>query len=292
MQNMTDEKNTSIGAAGSLTKLARFIKLEHSIFSLPLVLAGAALGTGGLFPNFHTLLWIVTAAAGARVFGMSMNRILDRRMDAANPRTSGRELPSGRMTLQAAWSVALGGLALYLVSCFLLGPVVAALSPVPLVALSGYSLLKRFTPLCHFGIGLVLALAPLGAYVAASGGFAFGADILLLGAFTFCWMSGFDIIYGMQDIESDRSTGVHSIPAALGGKPAAIVAVAVHAVAFVAIVLLFVSGGGRPLAGLSLVVAASAFVYAHLPNVPLHRRFFPVSSIAGIAGALVPLLGT
>lgn len=272
-------------------KLANFIKLEHSLFSLPLVLAGAALGSGRSFPHFYTLILILAAAVGARVFGMSMNRILDRKLDAVNPRTSGRDLPSGSMTLHTAWSVALAGLTLYLVSCVLLGPIVVVLSPIPLVALTGYSLLKRFTPLCHFGIGFVLALAPLGAYVAASGEMSLGYDVLLLSAFTFCWMSGFDIIYGMQDMESDRSTGVHSIPAAIGERAAGTVAITVHALAFVAILLLFISGGGRPFAALSLVVAASALVYAHLPHVPLHRRFFPVSSIAGIAGALVPLLG-
>ena len=272
-------------------KLLRFTKIEHTVFSLPLLFTGAWLGAGQQMPPLRALLLIALAGVGARVMGMSMNRVLDRRLDALNPRTAARELPSGQMSLAVALLVAGAGLATYLLACALLGPLVLSLSPIPAAALIGYSLLKRFTSLCHFGIGVCLGLAPVGAYVAVSGDLQLGPEILLLAAFTFCWISGFDIIYALQDIAADRANGVHSVPAALGSGRAQGVAAAVHAVALAgAIGLVLISGGG-PLAWIAWLVAAGAFVGAYLPMVPLPARFFPLSAIAGIAGALVPLLG-
>jgi len=276
--------------SSGLAKVLRFAKVEHSIFSLPLLFAGAYLGHRG-WPSLSVLALIALAAIGARTLGMAMNRILDRRLDAMNPRTADRELPSGRMSLLAACAVATGGLTLYLLACAALGPVCLRLSPIPAVPLIGYSLLKRFTPLCHFGIGLSLSLAPLGAFVAASGGTAVTAEVLLLAAFTFFWISGFDIIYALLDIESDRKIGVHSLPAAMGARQAQIVAAAGHLLAIAALVLLWqLVGGGLP-AGIATAVAVGAFVAGYWPSLPIRVRFFPVSAVAGIAGAVVPLLG-
>lgn len=282
---------TSDETGGMAAKLARFVKFEHSVFSLPMVLVGAWLGAGKALPSWMTLLLICAAAVGARVFGMAMNRILDRKLDAANPRTCQRELPTGRLSLRAAMTMAMAGLGVYLAACAMLGPTVLMLSPLPVVVLAGYSLLKRFTALCHFGIGLVLAIAPLGAHVAVAGNLAVGPEIMLLSVFAFCWMSGFDVIYGLQDIQSDRTTGVHSLPAALGARPAETAAIFIHACAVAAAGILFVIGGGRWLAAIALGVTGAAFIYAHLPHIPLERRFFPVSAIAGSAGALIPLFG-
>ena len=279
-------------AGGLLTKLMRFTKIEHTVFSLPLVFAGAWLGAGRRVPPLGVLALIVAASVGARVLGMSMNRILDRKLDARNPRTAGRELPAGRLSVRTAGLVALAGGIVYVLACLMLGPVVAMLSPVPLAVLLSYSLLKRFTPLCHFGIGLCLGLAPLAAFVAASGRLDLTGGVLLLSLYAFCWMSGFDIIYSLQDIDSDRRMGVHSIPAALGSRRAQAVAMCVHAVAVAAgAALLRVTGGGV-LATAALAIAAGAYVCAYLPMIPLPARFFPVSAIAGIAGALVPLLAS
>ncbi|TAN37805.1 MAG: hypothetical protein EPN23_04640 [Verrucomicrobia bacterium] len=272
-------------------KIANFVKVEHTIFSLPLLFAGAWLGAGGRMPSLKLLGLIALAGLGARTLGMAMNRILDRRLDLLNRRTVGRELPSGKMTPMQAWGVAFAGLLVYLVACALLGPVCLKLAAIPAVVLISYSLLKRFTPLCHFGIGLCLALGPLGAFVAVSGGTAMTSAVLLLALFTFCWMSGFDIIYALQDLEADRRNGVHSIPAALGSGRAQIVAGLVHAVAVGASAWLWWLVGGGLFAGLALLVATAAFVLAYVEKVPLHVRFFPISAIAGIAGALIPLLG-
>ncbi len=272
-------------------KLLRFTKIEHTVFSLPLLFTGAWLGAGQQMPPLRELALIALAGVGARVMGMSMNRILDRRLDALNPRTAARELPSGQMSLATALLVAGAGLAAYLLACALLGPLVLSLSPIPAAALIGYSLLKRFTSLCHFGIGVCLGLAPVGAHVAVSGDLQLGPEILLLAAFTFCWISGFDIIYALQDIAADRANGVHSVPATLGSGRAQGVAAAVHAIALAGATGLVLISGGGPLAWIAWLVAAGAFVGAYLPMVPLPARFFPLSAIAGIAVALVPLLG-
>ncbi|MEN7974016.1 MAG: 4-hydroxybenzoate octaprenyltransferase, partial [Verrucomicrobiota bacterium] len=244
------------------------------------------LGAGGM-PSVKTLLLIALVGLGARTFGMAINRILDKNIDAKNPRTKNRELPSGKLSLAHGYAVALVGLGFYFVGCALLGSTVLKLSLVPLVPLSIYSLLKRFTPLCHYGIGVCLAAAPLGAFVAVTNNLAFTPEVLLLATFTFCWISGFDIIYALMDVDFDRANGVRSIPAALGPVGAQWVAGVTHLGSIAA--LFFLMDGW--LSGAAAVVSIAAFSAAYLPSIPVHVRFFPISAIAGIAGALVVLLG-
>lgn len=276
---------------GLTVNILRFAKIEHSVFSLPLLFAGAWLGSGGRMPSWKVLVLVAVAGVGARTLGMAMNRILDRRLDALNLRTANRELPAGRMSRAQAWGVAAAGLLSYLAACAALGPVCLKLSPVPAAALVGYSLLKRFTSLCHYGIGVCLGLAPLGAFVAASNGTASGTPVLLLALFAFCWISGFDIIYSLQDIDSDRDTGIRSLPVSLGPTGAQVVAAATHLVSVAAIAELWRVVGHGVWPGVALGVAVAAFLVAYLPNVPLPQRFFPTSAVAGVAGAVVPLLG-
>ena len=273
-----------------MQKLHSFTKVEHTIFSLPLLFAGAWLGAGGQCPSLKTLLLIALVGLGARTFGMAVNRILDKNIDAKNPRTKNRELPSGKLSMAQGYGVALAGIVLYFAGCALLGSTVLKFSLVPLVPLALYSLLKRFTPLCHYGIGVCLALAPLGAFVAVTNSIDFSPAVLLLALFTFGWMSGFDIIYALLDIDFDRAHGVRSIPAALGASKAQLVAAITHLLAFAALVLLWTTTNGV-LSSLSLLVSAGAFGAAYLPTIPVQVRFFPISAIAGIAGALVVLLG-
>ncbi len=279
-------------AAGTWQKLLRFTKIEHTAFSLPLLFAGAWLGGYGHFPAFKIMLLIIVAAAGARIFGMSFNRIFDRRLDAQNPRTAARELPTGALSVRSALLIAGGGLTLYLSACAVLGGWCLTLAPVPLIFLLGYSLLKRVTALCHFGIGLCLAIAPLCAFVAAAGNPWFSAPALVFALFVLCWMSGADIIYAIMDIDSDRLNGVHSLPAKLGAGRATEVAAVLHIAAAVCILLVAALTGAGPAALVSLAVAAAALGLMYLPSIPLPRRFFPISTIAGMAAALVPMLGT
>ena len=270
-------------------KLLNFTKIEHTAFSLPLILAGAWMGAGNQWPAVRTLLLIILAAIGARLFGMSFNRIFDRHIDALNPRTAGRELPSGAMDVMTAMTVALSGLALYLGACIALGRWCVVLSPLPLVPLLTYSLLKRFTPLCHFGIGLCLALAPLGAFVAAAGHPRFTPTVLLFSGFVFFWLSGADIIYALMDMESDRRTGVHSIPAKLGAARAQGVSALAHLLALVCMLWLMGNGAGTA-AGAAFAVTVLFFLMMYLPFIPVPKRFFPISTLAGIAGAVTALL--
>lgn len=270
-----------------LRSLARFTKLEHTVFSLPIVFAGAWLGAGRHMPGAGKLVLIVLAATGGRTLGMAMNRILDREIDALNARTRGRELPSGLLSLRKAWLIAAIGLAVYLVACALLGPLILALSPVPAVFLIGYTLLKRFTCLCHYGIGLVLGMAPLAAYVAVQGRIAVTPDILLLSGFVLFWISGYDIIYALQDQEFDRQYGVHSIPGRFGSAVAQGVALASHAVAWLLLAAFAAGCAEGRLAWVPVACCGVTLGLSYMPWIPLPVRFFPLSAIASITGSLV-----
>jgi len=270
-----------------MKKLHSFTKVEHIVFSLPLLFAGAWLGAGGRCPSIGKLVLIGLVGLGARTFGMAVNRIFDRKIDAQNPRTQKRELAAGTLSLAQGWGVAVAGLLVYFGACFFLGSTVFRLSLLPLVPLSIYSLLKRFTPLCHYGIGVCLAAAPLGAFVAVANHLDFSSEVLGLALFTFCWISGFDMIYALMDIDFDRKNGIRSIPAALGEKGALRVAALTHLVSIAALLFL-VDGWPSALAG---GVAVVAFGLAYWPAIPVPIRFFPISAVAGIAGALVVLLG-
>ena len=276
---------------GAFVRLSNFVKVEHTIFSLPLLLCGAWIGSDHSLPSWRVIGLVFLAGLGARTLGMSLNRILDRDVDAKNARTAGRELPSGKMSLLHAYSVAAAGLLVYLLACAGLGPVCLYLAPVPLIPLGLYSLLKRFTSLCHFGIGVCLGMAPLGAYVAASGGIDFNREILLLGLYSFCWISGFDIIYALQDIDFDRKVGLRSLPASLGVRGAGIVAACVHLLGMLAAAGVWYYSGGGVAAGIAFAVAGGFTLAGHLKCVSLQARFFPCSAFAGVAGAMISILG-
>ena len=273
-------------------RMCNLVKVEHTLFSLPLLFAGAWIGSGYRWPGGRVLLLIAMAGLGARALGMAMNRILDRHLDQLNPRTLGRDLPAGRLTLVQGWCVAVAGLVVYLAACMALGPVCLKLSPLPAAVLIGYSLLKRFTPLCHFGIGLTLAFGPLGAYVAVTGKTEMTPVIMLLSLFTFCWISASDILYALQDIESDRETGVHSIPVSTGPVRARWIAGGVHLIAWLATYWIWRMTGSGLAGAVALCSAGLALALMYYERLPLSFRFFPVSAIAGVAGALVPLLAS
>ncbi len=274
----------------TVQKILQFTKIEHTAFSLPMIFCGAYIGAGSRIPEGSILILIILAAIGARIFGMAFNRIFDRHLDAQNPRTAQRELPSGRLTLSIALTVAFCGLGLYVAACAVLGGYCLILSPLPLIPLLGYSLLKRFTALCHFGIGICLALAPLGAFVAAANGLHFTSSVLLFSMFVFFWMSGSDIIYAILDITSDRLNKIHSLPAKLGAKKALRVSGGVHAAALACLALVMLTSGGAPLGWLFLGLTAMIMMLLYVPAIPISTRFFPISTLAGITGAMVPIV--
>lgn len=268
----------------------RFTKIEHTIFSLPLIFTGAWLGAGRGWPSFSVILLIIVAATGARIFGMSFNRIFDRHIDALNPRTAGRELPAGIMDVPSALMIGIGGLAVYFTACLLLGKWCLWLSPIPLVPLLGYSLLKRYTMLCHFGIGLCLALAPLGAFVAAAGHPRLTTEVVLFSEFVFFWLSGADIIYSVLDVESDRQTGIHSLPARLGVHESLMVAGMSHLASVCCLLAMLITMGAGLAAYVVFGIMLIIFVCLYLPCIPIGWRFFPLASFAGIAGAIAPIM--
>ena len=208
-------------------QIAEFVKIEHTLFSLPFVLIGYFLALEQFDDCIGIdLLWILLAAVGARGLAMTLNRIIDRDIDAANPRTEGRHLASGSMRIQTAWLLSALFLVLLLVSAGLLNTVALAMAWLPVLAFVVYPYTKRFTWLCHFWLGLCLGLAPAGAWVAIAAdvhGWEAITNTKLWAPTIFCislgvvfWIAAFDINYARMDAENDRKQGIHSFPSKFG----------------------------------------------------------------------------
>jgi len=213
-----------------LAETAEMIKVAHSVFALPFAVAAAALAArDGRRWSWTTLLWIVACAVAARTAAMTQNRLVDARLDAANPRTSGRALPAGRVTRGFAVGLVLASSAAFVLCAAQLNALCLALSPVVLLVLLSYPFAKRFTPLAHFWLGASLGLAPVGAWLAVRGELSAMAVPATLGAAVLLWTAGFDVIYACQDVGSDRGLGLHSLPARLGVARALILARILHA---------------------------------------------------------------
>jgi 4-hydroxybenzoate polyprenyltransferase len=221
-----------------LKKFLNFIKIEHTLFSLPVIYSGVFLASKEK-PSNELLLLVLLASIGARTAAMTLNRIIDREIDRRNPRTSGRELPSGGLSLWQVYSILAAGLALYLISAHAISDFCFTLSPIPLIVFIIYPYLKRFTPLAHFGVGLGLAMAPLGGWFAITGSFLNLADGLILPVFTFFWATGFDIIYSTLDEQFDREQNLFSFPSRFGKERALQISAGLHLLAFFALVILF-----------------------------------------------------
>ena len=202
--------------AGIMQKASIFmemVKFPHTIFALPFALSAALLAAGGL-PSGRQLLFIVLAMVGARTAAMSMNRLIDAGIDARNPRTAARAIPAGLLSREAVATAIIISVALLLWSAAMLNPLCLKLSPVALFFLVLYSYCKRFTALAHIVLGICLAAAPIGAWVALKGVIELPA--VILGFLVLFWVTGFDILYALQDLDFDRQAGLHSIPVALG----------------------------------------------------------------------------
>ncbi len=273
-----------------IRNFASFIKFEHTLFSLPLIFAGAFLAWGGL-PETKLLLLIILAGTGARTAALALNRIIDRRIDSLNPRTKGRELPSGRISLINALGITAAGLVLYFVSAYLLCDLVLYLSPVPIAVFIVYPLMKRFTPLCHFGVGLGLALAPLGGWVAVTCSLSGILPAVMLSLFTFFWVSGFDIIYATLDEESDRSTGIYSIVVVYGRDTGLYIAGILHYAAFFCIAFIYFFMFKTIVAGVFLGVIGFLLYLEHKKSENVDLAFFKINILVGLAVFLFVLSG-
>jgi 4-hydroxybenzoate polyprenyltransferase len=243
-----------------LRTYASFVRFEHTLFTLPLILAGIfSVPRPAMGPERWLL--IALAAVGARTTAMSLNRLIDRRLDALNPRTKTRELPSGKMKLAEAWGLLAVVAAAYLAACWALDPaglLYLKVAAIPIAVFTLYPYTKRFTPFCHFGVGTGMGLAPLAGYLAAHPDLAHPWAAVWLGAFTLFWGSGFDIIYSTLDEEPDRANGIQSMVVWLGRERSLVVSAWLHRAAqlcLVPMVAQVMLAAGQPLPSLTAVAA-------------------------------------
>jgi 4-hydroxybenzoate polyprenyltransferase len=263
----------------------RLVKFEHTIFALPFAYVGAFLAVYGV-PTAHDLLWITLAMVGARSLAMALNRLIDARIDAANPRTSSRELPSGALTVPAVILFCAASLLLYLVAVLELDPFVRPLAPIPVIAFVVYPYLKRFTWLCHLWLGAVDGLAPVGAWAAIKGTLPWQA--WALGGAVAAWVAGFDLFYALFDVEVDRRQGLHSWATRFGERGAFLGARALH---LTTLVLLIAAGRGLHVGvpyWLGLIAVGGLLLYEHTLVRPgdlrrLDAAFFTMNGVISVA---------
>jgi 4-hydroxybenzoate polyprenyltransferase len=273
-----------------LSTFARFVKIEHTLFSLPLIYSGALLAARGWISLRLALLMLV-AAVGARTVALSLNRIIDREIDKRNPRTAIRELPAGRMKLLEAMAVLLVGLVLYFGSAELIGRFCLIWSPLPLAVFVFYPYMKRFTPLAHFGVGLGLAMAPLAGWVAVTQSLQNLIPGFILGFFTMLWVAGFDIIYATLDEEFDRRENLYSLPSRLGKAQALKISGYLHALAFVVLVYIFAVYIQSWIAVPFLALAGFLLYLEHAKASDVELAFFKINAALGFVILIMIILG-
>ena len=236
------------------------IKFAHTVFALPFALLAAVLSADGI-PPLSKMFWILVAMVGARSAAMSFNRIADRDVDARNPRTTSRELPAGVLSVRFTMLFCVASAVLFVLAAAQLNRLCFLLSPVALAIVLGYSLTKRFTPLSHLVLGISLAIAPVGAWIAVTGTLSLLPVVLAL-AVVF-WVAGFDVIYSLQDETFDREQGLKSLPAQLGNRRALFISALFHAAALALLYVAFVLAEGGVLFGLGVVLAGAFLVRQH-----------------------------
>jgi 4-hydroxybenzoate polyprenyltransferase len=265
-------------------RFASLVRIEHTVFALPFAYVGAFLAASG-WPGAHDLLWVTVAMVGARTLAMALNRLLDAELDARNPRTAGRELPSGALTMRQVAVLCVLALGLFLLAVFELDPVVRWLWPVPVALFFVYPYLKRVTWLCHLWLGACLGLAPVGAWLAVSGSAPWEA--WAIGAAVALWVAGFDVFYALFDVDHDRQEGLHSWAVRFGVRGAFVGARAHHAGA---VLLLAAAGLGLDVGvlywiGLLTVVALLGYEHALIRPGDLRRlnaAFFTVNGVISL----------
>ena len=287
-------------SAGSrLAAYANFVKVAHTVFALPFTVVGIMTAARSYPLTIRTVAVALLAFAAARVAAMGFNRIADVELDARNPRTRDRELPAGRMALWEAWAVVLVAAAAFVTCAALLNPVCLALSPVALAWILGYSYAKRFTHLSHVWLGVGLAIAPVGGYLAVAGTWSVPWGLLVtIAAAVACWVAGFDTIYALQDQKFDREHGLKSLPVLLGARGAIAASRVLHLVAIVLLAIFWRAGGFGAFFALSVAVAAGLLVWEHRLVRPddysrLDAAFFTMNGVISaviMVGAMADVL--
>ncbi|MEI5006865.1 menaquinone biosynthesis prenyltransferase MqnP [Streptomyces sp. NPDC087659] len=278
----------AVPGPGRTKAFLRLVMIEHSVFALPFAYIAAltAMFESGGRVDWVTLLLVTVAMVGLRTFAMACNRIIDREIDARNPRTAGRELVTGAVSVRSAWTGAGIAVVVFLGAAALLNPLCLALAPVAVVPMVVYPYGKRFTNFPHAILGLAQAMGPVGAWLAVTGTWSW--DAVILGLAVGVWIGGFDLIFACQDVRADRAHGVRSVPARFGIPAALWGARACHVVTMALFVWYALATGAGLFLWLGLVVVAIAFVYEHTIVTPhdlsrLNRAFFTVNGFIGIA---------
>ena len=261
------------------------IKFEHTLFALPFAFLGAVLAAEGL-PSWDKILWITAAMVGARSAAMTFNRIADRDIDAQNPRTANRELPSGQLSVGFAWVFLAVSITLFLFAAYSLNWLTFALSPIALISILGYSYAKRFTAFAHLILGWALAISPTAAWIAVRGTIDSGVPILL-SLVVFMWTAGFDVMYACQDHEFDKRAGLRSIPARFGVGNSLWIARLFHVQAFLVLVLLYLALGLGWLSLLGVLAVGGLLVYQHTLVKPndlskMNAAFFTTNAFVSV----------
>jgi len=240
--------------------LLEMIKFKLTIFAMPFAFMGAFLAGRGL-PDLKTFFLVILAMIGARTCAMGFNRIVDAKFDGANPRTTGRAIPSGAVSRVEAWAMVIVAGGMFFLSAWLLNSLTLKLAPFALSLTLFYSITKRFTSFCHLVLGVALAFSPLGGWVAVSGSLVFYP--WALSAAVLFWVAGFDTVYACLDAEFDRKTGLYSLPSTLGSKNAFRLAVVFHSIAFFLFALTGVQAELNVFYYIGVVIAAVALFNQH-----------------------------
>jgi 4-hydroxybenzoate polyprenyltransferase len=246
--------------ARPLRTTLEMIRVTHTVFALPFAILAAVLAAGG-WPDAATLGKILVAMVAARSAAMAQNRLADRAIDAANPRTASRALPSGKLSVGYVRVFLAVSVAVFLLAAASINRLTLLLAPLALAILFLYSYTKRFTTLCHLVLGLCLAIAPVGAWIAVRGDI--GAPAVYLGLAVLFWTAGFDVIYALQDEAHDRRAGIHSIPARLGTRWALALSAVFHVAMVVLLFLLWRKVGAGWLFAAGILATVAALVYQH-----------------------------
>lgn len=280
--------SASIPRPGRTKAFLRLVMIEHSVFALPFAYIATltAMHREDGAVRWRELLLVTVCMVGLRTFAMAVNRIIDRETDARNPRTAHRELVTGAMTVRHAWTGALVALVVFLGSAALLNPLCLALAPVAVVPMVVYPYGKRFTDFPQAVLGLAQAMGPVGGWLAVTG--AWSWDAVILGAAVGIWIGGFDLIYACQDVETDRATGVRSVPARFGVPAAVRAARGCHAVTMALFAWYALATDAGPFFWLGLLIVAGAFAYEHTIVRPhdlsrVNRAFFQTNGFIGIS---------
>ncbi|WP_149182376.1 menaquinone biosynthesis prenyltransferase MqnP [Streptomyces sp. TRM49041] len=292
---MSASAAAAVPERGRTRTFLRLVMIEHSVFALPFAYIAAltAMYEQDRTVHWWTLLLVTVAMVGLRTFAMACNRIIDREIDARNPRTAGRELVTGAMSVRSAWTGALVALVVFLGAAALLNPLCLALAPLAVVPMVVYPYGKRFTNFPHAILGLAQAIGPIGAWLAVTG--AWSWEAVILGFAVGVWIGGFDLIFACQDVDADRAHGVMSVPARFGIPAALYGARGAHAVTMGLFVWYALVTGAGLWFWAGLVVVAGAFLYEHSIVKPgdlsrLNRAFFTTNGFIGIALFVCALL--